>query len=116
MPSYAPRHVRFIGQFPNANKRDIRGLVQEASSGELKGLCECVQNLCNGNIKCDKKQLQAFRRYKQHIHRIAYGKGANNTLEHKRQVLIQHGGFLPQLAQLAIPLLAGIIPEIIKKF
>ena len=88
-------------------KPRVRNLILKSlDSATIKILAQIAANLLHGNIPLDSQQqvkLKKFRRL------LAILRNKYTSVEHKRQALIQQGGFLPFL----IPIISSIAGAIL---
>jgi hypothetical protein len=95
-------NIGFIKKFKTAGEQQRKKYLTQAAPSEIHSLCECVLNVCNGNIPINKRALVRLKPYKETLRKISAGKGT-------RKLLIQKGGFLPLIASAVLPALLGSI-------
>jgi hypothetical protein len=103
----APRaavHRKFIKKLETANTSQRKKYISEATPDQIRAICDCALNVCNGNIKLTGKKFRQLYPHKAAIRRLNQTRG----VEGKRRILIQQGGFLPALAAAAVPIIASL--------
>lgn len=90
------------------NKSSRRKFFKKAPKKVLKSLREIIKNILNGKIRLKNQQKRRLRRYKNVMRTLS-----NNNFSEKRRktILIQKGGFLPNLLVPIISLLASSIVQ-----
>src|SRR5215475_7782503 len=83
-----------------------RAILLNCGPDLLKSLGECALNVLHGNVKlgkCLKRKLQK--------HRVVLRKIANKrvSLDNKRKMIVQRGGFLLPLLSAVLPFLASLV-------
>jgi hypothetical protein len=106
------KHYNFIKKFQRAPTLQRNAYLKRASADEVRSLCECALNVCNGNIPLNKKQFGQLKKHKKILKTLAFTKSSPWK---KRRVLLQEGGFLPVLASTALSFLGPIIASAIEK-
>lgn len=82
-----------------------KSLLNQATRGELKSLCEICLNILKGNIPLDDKNFKKLKRNRQTIKVLA---NKRVPIKVKREILGQKGGFLGTVAAIALPLLTSL--------
>ena len=91
-------------------------LLLETSNGEfIKAVCECCLNATLGNVHYSPKSKRKLKKFAPVIRKVASKNDKNKTIKRKRQLLVQHGGFLPALLAPIISLAGGLIGELVAK-
>ena len=65
-----------------------KSIIKSANKELIAAICECVQNVCNGNVKIDCKMHNKLKCHKNVLRNIQ----KKSTLNTKRKLLIQQGG------------------------
>ena len=89
----------------HTNKKLRSAIVENSNQGLILCLCECVENILNGNVSLTTKQRAQLKSYAKVLRQIR-DKGVK--VETKRRLLVQKGGFLTALLAPIIAGLAGI--------
>lgn len=79
-----------------------KAIIKSADRKLISAICECILNSLKGNVKIDPKTRQYLYKYKNVLRKLV----SKSTLQKKKQILDQKGGFLPVL-------LTSILPTII---
>ena len=108
-----PRHIceqhEFIKKVKQSSPKSRQRYISEASPEQIRSLCECVHNVFRGRLPVSSKTIKRLRPHATEIKRIAHPRGG---AENKRNLLIQHGGFLPILLGAVLPVLAQIVSSL----
>lgn len=97
------RHYNFLRVLAAASPKQKKLLLKNASTPEIKTVCEVCLNLLEGNIPVDVKKLQ---KYKTSIRKIAC---RSTNMKSKKRILVnQSGGFLPLILPAVVSALAGM--------
>lgn len=83
-------------------------LFKIAPQKVLKAIKEIIRNIVNGKIKLKSSQKTSLHRYKNVLRRLSNN---NYTVKKQKQILIQKGGFLPNLLLPIITLLASTLAD-----
>ena len=90
-------------------KKSTRNHIIKNSKGTLiKKLCECILNVLEGRVKISEEELKKLKPYKNLFRKLLKRRLPINK---KKDLIIQHGGFLGTL----IPIILGALPELISK-
>lgn len=90
----------------NGKRRKV--LLDQATREELKSLCEICLNILKGNLPLDNRNFKHLKRNRQTIKLLANSKV---PIKIKRQALNQKGGFLGNIASIALPLLVSLFSK-----
>ena len=82
-----------------------KNILEKASVGLLRSLCECSLNVLKGNVKLNSHQKRKLSRHKKKLRTLADHKVPNSR---KKKLLIQQGGFIGALLQPILSTLAGL--------
>ena|SRR5437868_15297263 len=107
--------LRYAASLPPGRER--RELFRNASTDELKTICEICSNMRHGRLPMSFQQKKKLCKYKKQIRCLSE---KNISLENKRKLLQkdqprgvhqQKGGFIGTLLGIALPLLASLIGQ-----
>ena len=87
-------------------------LINNADKEQIYSICECILNVCYGNIKLSPEDFNSLKPFKRTFNRILDRK---NKLLVKKKIILQKGGFLQFLIPAVISGLASIISAVISK-
>lgn len=89
------------------HRKNCKHAIKNATSDEIKTICECVKNILVGNVPIHPTSVTRLKPYKKQLHTLALKKV---PLYKKRQILQSGGGFfLPIIATLASSLISKLI-------
>ena len=81
-------------------------LIKSADRDLICSICECIQNVINGNVKIDDKIKKKLFHEKEHLRRLQ----KKSSLKNKKKILIQKGGsFLPMLLPIVLSILNQLL-------
>lgn len=103
-PSYHPMLLALASAKPKVRAQ----LLQCLDAGTIQVLGQIVANILQGNIPLHKNQRRRMRKYKRVMSIL---RNKYSPIEHKREALIQQGGFLPLL----LPIISSIAGALISK-
>lgn len=95
----------------NANKPAHRkALVSIANRGQLRAVCECIENVLAGNIPVSSAQLQKLKRHRNTLRKLA---DRRLPVHEQKKLLMQRGGILlgpliPMALSALAPLIGGL--------
>lgn len=90
----------------NAKPCMCKAIIKAADRELLLCLCECAQNILNGNVTLSKSHLKKLQRYRTDVRNLA----KKRTAKHTKKKILQKGGFLPALlAPIAVEVLTKIL-------
>jgi hypothetical protein len=79
--------------------------IRKASARQIKTLCECAFNVYKGNVELPKSTVNRLRPYRKELKDLSFRK---LRLAKKKRIL-QKGGFLPILAQIAAAIASSLL-------
>ena len=83
-----------------------KAIIGAADHDLITCLCECAQNILNGNVTVGKLHLKRLKRYRADVRKLAKKRTAKQT----KKKILQKGGFLPALlAPVALDVLTKIL-------
>jgi hypothetical protein len=87
-----------------------KAVIKNSSKEEIYAICECVLNICNGNLKLSRAEFENLAKYKGTFSRLLHKK---TNLRDKRNLLVQKGGFLQFLIPAIVSGIASIVSSAI---
>ena len=102
----------FIQALASSTPRRRKLILRNATKVELEGLFEICLNLLRGKIPLNTDQYRKLKRERKAIEALS---DRRVSLQQKKKIINQRGGFLGQLAIYALPLLTNIIANQISK-
>lgn len=97
-------YLSLLGSTRQKKKREL--LIDFASSKDIRAVLEIVYNLLYGDIPLSTIQRRTLRKYQSTLRQIVSRKA---SLQQKRQILKQDGGFLPTLIPIALSVLSSLV-------
>ena len=110
MPSYLEKHCKDLQCLCLASPSKRKALIEKANKSLIYSICECIQNILNGNVVLTKSQKKRLTHQKTACRNLI--KKGGSVREKKR--IIQKGGFLPVLASIALPLVTELVSSLFK--
>lgn len=98
-------NLKFIS---HCHPRLRKTVVKHADKKLILALCECMYNFLIGNIKTNDEFEGKAKKYKNVLRTLM---NKDDTVENKKEILVQKGGFLPVL----LPTILGVIANLIGK-
>lgn len=113
-PFIASKHRDYLSLLTKSKSPKRRNkLIDLAERAEINAVSECMKNILAGNVPLSKRQLGLLRQHRQSIRELA---GRSSTVQKKKRILKQRGGFLlGSIIPLAINALSSIIPGLVSK-
>jgi len=100
------RNIHLLEVLRKASPTLRKELLKSGGNDLTKSICECVENVLNGNVKLTSAQRRKLLRHKQALRRIA---SSQSIGARKRYINQQGGAFLPALLAAAIPAIIQLI-------
>jgi hypothetical protein len=91
--------------------KEIKSILESVDPKFIQLLCETTHNLLLGNIPLNDEKLKQLKKYKTKIRKLC----SKNTLETKKKLLGQTGGFLNVLIPALITGITSLIETIRKE-
>jgi len=110
MSARLKRNLAFLHVLKKANKKQRKAILDSGNKDLILCLCEVIDNVLAGTVKLSIKQKKDLSKYKSILRQLVDKKV---TLDKKRKIFIQKGGFLPALLGPALGLAATIIGQLI---
>ena len=106
MSTRLKKNVLWLQILAKAKPGMAKAIIQAADKDLILCLCECAQNILNGNVPLTPCHLKHLQRHRKDV-RILVKK---RTSKLKKKKILQKGGFLPALlAPIAIQVLSKLI-------
>ena len=106
---YLPLLKLLVRSSPSGRK----ALLQQADGKFIVLLVECCHNANKGNIAFKPRIKEKLHKHASVIRKVASGKLAHRSLQKKRKLLVQYGGFLPALLAPVLAIARSLIGELI---
>lgn len=96
----------YLHVLSKCNQTQRRGILQGADDKLIKAICECALNVVKGNIPLTPYHKRKLIAHKNIIRTLADKK---KSLQSKKKILVQKGGFLPLLLNAIVPTIASLL-------
>lgn len=108
-PLIARQHGN-LAVLAKAKPAERKKVLKNANGDLIKAICECLLNVCRGNVHLPARCLNRLKRHKSTWRKLIDKK---HPLKKKKKLLIQKGGFLPAFL---LPVLASLGSALVSKF
>ena len=106
MSTCLKKNAQMLGVLAHAPSQMCKAIIGAADRELMTCLCECTQNILNGNVLLTKSHLKHLQRYHSDVRTIA----KKRAPKHKKKKILQKGGFLSALlAPIAVEVLTKIL-------
>src|SRR5579872_200312 len=106
MSSYAVNNLELLRYLASAKPKARDAMLRNATTGMVKGVCECARNTLNGAVSVSAAQKRALARHKAKLRTIA----ASGPLTRRKRMTVQKGGALvTTLLGIALPALISYL-------
>ena len=95
----------------NCSKKIKDSLIRKGEKDLILSLNECVINTLNGNIALAPKEKFKLKKFKYSLRKLL----KNKSIQKKKKILIQEGGFLQILLPSAITLISALLETFVKE-
>ena len=109
MSARLEKHIDYLKVLNKTNPKTRSAILQNADKELLLCICECVENILNGNVRLTPKQQNELKKYAKALRQL---RDKGTKLQKKKKLLVQKGGFLAAL--LLTPIIAGLASAFIK--
>ena len=100
------KHLTHLQFLAHCSPKLRKLVLKNADKDLILAVCECMYNFMNGNVKVDENIMKKTQKHKNHLRKLF----SDGSLSKKKDVLVQHGGFLPIL----IPTILEVVSSLIK--
>ena len=106
MSTCLKKNAQMLGVLAHATPQMCKAIIGAADHELITCLCECAQNILNGNVPLNKSHLKHLQWYHSDVCTLA----KKRAPKHKKKKILQKGGFLSALlAPLAVEVLTKIL-------
>ena len=91
------------------NKEQRKAVLQKADAKLVRRICECALNVLIGNVPLSKSHKCRLRKHAKVLRKLA---SPDITLQRRKNIIVQRGGFLPALLA---PLIATLLANLVNK-
>jgi hypothetical protein len=85
-----------------------KSMVKNADKNLICAICECVQNVMNGNVQITKRMLNKLKPHKEILRKLQ----KKGTLKSKKKLLVQKGG---SVFAYIIPAALSVLTELLSE-
>ena len=96
----------YLHVLSKCNDVQRRGILKGADQKLVKAICECALNVVKGNIPLTPYHKRKLTPHKQTLRTLADKK---RSLQSKKKIIVQKGGFLPLLLSAIVPTIASLL-------
>lgn len=104
------RNLDYLKVLCKTNKRQRESILHGADRDLILCLCECADNVLKGNVPLKETQHERLRNYKKPLRCMA---NKNVSVQTKKKLLVQEGGFLPLLLTPILSIAGSLIADAI---
>ena len=106
MSTCLKKNAQILRVLAQATPHMYKAIIGVADRDLITCLCECAQNILNGNVPLTKSHLKYLQWYHSDVHTLA----KKRAPKHKKKKILQKGGFLSALlAPIAVEVLTKIL-------
>ena len=106
MSTCLKNNAQILSVLAQAKPHMCKAITGAADHDLITCLCECAQNILNGNVALTKSHLKHLQRYRSDVRILA----KRRTPKHRKKKILQKGGFLSALlASIAVEVLTKIL-------
>ena len=104
------KHRHFLLNLSNSNNKERKQIIKSASKRKINIILNCIVNVLEKNLNLPQEQLEKLKKFKSVLRRLA---NKEESIETKKQVLVQKGGFLQFLIPAVISGITSIVSSLI---
>ena len=106
MTTRLKKHAELLNLLAKAKPKLRKAIIGAADHDLIMCLCECAQNLLNGNVPMCSRHLKRLQRYRSDVRQLV----KKRTAQRKKKKILQKGGFLSALlAPIAVEVLSKLV-------
>ena len=106
MSTCLKKNAQLLRVLAQAKPHMCKAIIGAADRDLVTCLCECAQNILNGNVPLNKSHLKQLQRYRTDVRKLA----KKRTAKHTKKKILQKGGFLSALlAPIAVEVLTKVL-------
>ncbi len=100
------KNIQYLKVLSSPNPQMRQAIIKSANKELICVVCECIQNVINGNVKIDDKLKKKLSNQKEILRKLQ----KKSTIKNKKKILLQKGGsFLPIILPTILSLLTNIL-------
>lgn len=104
------KHLELFKVLASCKKSLRKAIIDDSSREIINAICEIIDNFLHNNLKITSDQLLHLSPYKKTLRRLV----KKDTLQNKKKILNQKGGFLQFLIPAVVTTLGALISDAIK--
>ena len=106
MSTCLKKNAQLLRVLAQAKPHMCKAIIGAADRDLVTCLCECAQNILNGNVPLSKSHLKHLQRHRTDVRKLA----KKRTAKHTKKKILQKGGFLSALlAPIAVEVLTKVL-------
>jgi hypothetical protein len=107
------RNIDYMKILARAKKRQRDALLTTADKDLILCLCDCANNILNGNVRLNPDQYQKLKKYKLPLRSLI---DKRIKVKDKQDIIVnQKGGFLPLLLTPILSIVGSLIADAVTK-
>ena len=83
------RNLNWLKALHCCTKSEQKELLRVAKPESINYICDCIQNILQGNVKVNQGQLKQLKKKKKVLRKLVNRK---NKAAERKKILVQHGG------------------------
>ena len=95
----------------DCKKKIKHNILKRGKRDLILAINECVLNTLNGNVELTKKEREKLEKFKYSLRKLLKKK----SIQYKKKILLQEGGFLQVLLPSAISLIGSLLEYFVNK-
>lgn len=111
MSNRVKKNLHFLKVLHSAKPGVRKAILQKADKDLIDTICECLHNILRGNLQVSPTVYGKLKRHQKVLREIQAKK---TSQKRKKQLLIQHGGFLPALLAPILAIAGSLIDSLVK--
>ena len=104
------KHLELLKLLKKSKPAQRKAILKFADKELIYCLCECIENTLNGNVKLSSAKHHQLSKSAKVLRKIVDRK---TKVPKKRDLLVQHGGFLPALLAPILGVASGLIGDLV---
>ena len=106
---FARKEATVLTALYHLSEEQRKALLRKADAKFVRRICECALNVLIGNVPLSKGHNSRLRKHAKVLRKLA---ASDITLQRRKNIIVQRGGFLPALLA---PLIGTILANFVNK-